>query len=239
MSRRRFLSERCFPFKQPGRLRRGKHWSGYMRASAICSAPLHESGVACEVEAVSSIPKSNPWNSDEPFSYKQIWFGATVCQERINRKIAGENIHWLEYVWKKYMAPQVAISAGAAALRCVILSSSERGIELRLCEKGFWGWEFGNEYKLSLNSPDAWRNLPPVNPRLGTRSRGPDDSLTTEIFTSALSDFARTVREIDGHRMLLTGNSLTRFSAYHMLTERTSRAHRLWWHLTLLHGFSF
>jgi len=80
-----------------------------------------------------------------------------------------------------------------------------------------WGWEFGNEYNLSLDSPDTWRNLPPVNPRLGrTRSRGPDDALTTEIFTSALSDFARTVREIDGHRILLTGNNIPRFSAYHM-----------------------
>lgn len=84
-----------------------------------------------------------------------------------------------------------------------------------------WGWEFGNEYNLSLDSPDAWRNLPPTNPRLGrTRSRSPDDTLTTEIFTSALSDFARTVREIDGHRMLLTGNTIPRFSAYHMQTEK-------------------
>lgn len=84
-----------------------------------------------------------------------------------------------------------------------------------------WGWEFGNEYNVSLDSPDAWRNLPPINPGLGkTRNRGPDDSLTTEIFTSALSEFARTVREIDDHRMLLTGNSLTRPFAYHMLTEK-------------------
>jgi Cellulase (glycosyl hydrolase family 5) len=88
-----------------------------------------------------------------------------------------------------------------------------------------WGWEFGNEYNLSLDSPDAWRNLPPVSPRLGrTKSRGPDDALTTEIFTSALSDFARTVREIDGHRMLLTGNSVPRFSAYHMQTEKRNGA---------------
>jgi hypothetical protein len=27
-----------------------------------------------------------------------------------------------------------------------------------------WGWEFGNEYNLSLDSPDAWRNLPPQSP---------------------------------------------------------------------------
>jgi len=80
-----------------------------------------------------------------------------------------------------------------------------------------WGWEFGNEYNNSVDLPDAWRNLPPINPRLGrTRSRGPDDTLTTQIFTSALSDFAKTVREIDGHRILLTGNNIPRFSAYHM-----------------------
>jgi hypothetical protein len=80
-----------------------------------------------------------------------------------------------------------------------------------------WGWEFGNEYNNSVDLPEAWRNLPPVDPRLGrTRSRSPDDTLTTEILTSALSDFAKTVREIDGHRILLTGNSIPRFSAYHM-----------------------
>jgi hypothetical protein len=84
-----------------------------------------------------------------------------------------------------------------------------------------WSWEFGNEYNLPLDNPDGWRNLPPANPRLGrTRSPGPDDALTTEIFTSAVSDFARTVREIDDHRMLLTGNSIPRFTAYHMQTER-------------------
>ena len=88
-----------------------------------------------------------------------------------------------------------------------------------------WGWEFGNECNLSLDNPDAWRNMRPVNVRLGmTRSRGPDDTLTTEMFTSALSDFARTVREIDGHRMLLTGNNVPRFSAYHMQTERREGA---------------
>jgi len=88
-----------------------------------------------------------------------------------------------------------------------------------------WGWEFGNEYNLSLDSPDAWRNLRPISPRVGTtRSRGPDDALTTEMFTNALSDFAKTVREIDGHRMLLTGNSVPRFSAYHMQAERRNGA---------------
>jgi hypothetical protein len=80
-----------------------------------------------------------------------------------------------------------------------------------------WGWEFGSEYNLSLDNPDQWRNRPRVNRSLGiTRSPGPDDMLTTEAYSSALSDFARTVREIDDHRILLTGNSIPRFNAYHM-----------------------
>jgi hypothetical protein len=133
--------------------------------------------------------------------------------------------------WKSYVVPDLvgeprgqwgnAESKTRQFMRTYIREVVSRYVN----SPAIWGWEFGNEYNLSLDSPDAWRNLPPVNPRLGrTRSRGPEDSLTTEIFTSALSDFARTVREIDGHRMLLTGNSLTRFSAYHMLTQRRNWA---------------
>jgi hypothetical protein len=84
-----------------------------------------------------------------------------------------------------------------------------------------WGWEFSNELNLLLDNPDARRNLSPVNPQLGrTRRPSPDDALSTEIFTSALSDLARTVREIDDQRVLLTGNSVPRFTAYHLQTER-------------------
>jgi hypothetical protein len=133
--------------------------------------------------------------------------------------------------WKSYVVPDLvgeprdqwgnAQSKTRQFMRTYIREVVSRYVN----SPAIWGWEFGNEYNLSLDSPDAWRNLPPVDPRLGrTRSRGPDDSLTTEIFTSALSDFARTVREIDDHRILLTGNSITRFSAYHLLTERRNWA---------------
>ena len=55
-----------------------------------------------------------------------------------------------------------------------------------------WGWEFGSEYNLSVDMPDAWRNGPPVNPSLGrTRSRGPDDTLTTEILLQRVIRFCQ------------------------------------------------
>jgi hypothetical protein len=101
-----------------------------------------------------------------------------------------------------------------------------------------WGWEFGNEYNHSVDLPDAWRNLPPANLNMGSkRSRGPDDTLTTEAFTSALSDFAKTVREIDDHRILLTGNAITRFSAYHMQTRsRGADSLQQWTTMLLRHN---
>jgi hypothetical protein len=84
-----------------------------------------------------------------------------------------------------------------------------------------WGWEFGAEFNLAVDFPDPLRHLPPVNSKLGTpASRGPHDALTSEMFLDALSDFARTVRAIDGERILLSGNGCPRPAAYHMHKER-------------------
>ena len=84
-----------------------------------------------------------------------------------------------------------------------------------------WGWEFGAEFDLAVDFPDPLRHLPPVNPHLGTpASRGSHDALTSEVFLDALSDFAKTVRAIDGERILLTGNGAPRPAAYHMHKER-------------------
>jgi hypothetical protein len=129
--------------------------------------------------------------------------------------------------WKSYVVPDMVGEPrgqwgnAQSKTRQFMRTYTHEVISRYVNSPAIWGWEFGNEYNLSLDSPDAWRNLPPVAPRLGTtRNRGPEDSFTTETFTSALLDFAKTVREIDDHRVLLTGNSLTRFFAHHMLTER-------------------
>jgi hypothetical protein len=64
-----------------------------------------------------------------------------------------------------------------------------------------WGWEFSNELSL------------PVDRRL--RTVPPERALSYDTFRSATVDFAQVVRRIDRHRILLTGNSLPRASAYH------------------------
>lgn len=64
-----------------------------------------------------------------------------------------------------------------------------------------WGWEFSNELSL------------PVDRRLGDVA--PEHALSYDTFRSAALDFARVVRQIDSHRILLTGDSRPRINAYH------------------------
>jgi SAM-dependent methyltransferase len=84
-------------------------------------------------------PNPNPWNQDVPFSTEGMWLGTEFCRKRINERIAGENIHWLEYVLGRYIMPAVRAAAEPAALRCLILGSNEGWMELRFCASGFTG----------------------------------------------------------------------------------------------------
>ena len=91
-----------------------------------------------------------------------------------------------------------------------------------------WGWEMGNEYNLAVDLPNAASHRPPVWPRLGTApQRTERDELTSEQMLVAFGEFARTVRRHDPHRILVTGNSIPRPSAYH------NTAHRTWQRDTL------
>ncbi|MGH3491134.1 MAG: cellulase family glycosylhydrolase [Actinopolymorphaceae bacterium] len=79
-----------------------------------------------------------------------------------------------------------------------------------------WAWEFGNEYNLDADLPNAsdWR--PPVVPELGTRlSRDERDDLTHEQIHTAFRAFAGEVRRHDPRRIILSGNAAPRPSAWH------------------------
>lgn len=85
-----------------------------------------------------------------------------------------------------------------------------------------WGWEFGNEYNLVADLPNPAKHLPPVAPQLGTpRSRSERDELHWNEIQVAMLAFAKTVRRYDPYRILLTGNSIPRTSAYHNVHNHT------------------
>jgi hypothetical protein len=85
-----------------------------------------------------------------------------------------------------------------------------------------WGWEFGNEYSLDADLPNAAEHRPKVVAQLGTAaSRSARDDLAHDMIATAFAEFAREVRKHDPHRVILTGNSLPRASAWHQWKEKS------------------
>ena len=85
-----------------------------------------------------------------------------------------------------------------------------------------WGWEFGNEYNLHVDLPNAAKHRPRVLPRLKTAlKRTSRDDLTSRAMLTAFGEFARTVRQHDTHRIIITGNSVPRPQAFHNSKEKS------------------
>ena len=77
-----------------------------------------------------------------------------------------------------------------------------------------WAWEFGNEYNLSADLPNAAQWRPEINSYFGwPTKRTKADDLTTAMILVAFTEFAKTVREIDPARAITTGNSIPRQQA--------------------------
>jgi hypothetical protein len=85
-----------------------------------------------------------------------------------------------------------------------------------------WGWEFGNEYNLAADLPNAASHRPQIVPKLGTpETRSARDEITHEVLRTALSEFAREIRLHDPYRFVTSGNSISRASAWHNWKERS------------------
>lgn len=83
-----------------------------------------------------------------------------------------------------------------------------------------WGWELGNEYSLAADLPNASEHRPPIWANLGTAaSRSKRDDLTHEMIRTACREFALEVRRHDKRRMVISGNSIPRPTAWHQMKE--------------------
>jgi hypothetical protein len=85
-----------------------------------------------------------------------------------------------------------------------------------------WGWEFGNEYNLPCDLPNAAQHRPPCWPPLGTpKERTERDELKHAALRVAFVEFAKAVREIDRDRFVTSGNAMPRPSAHHNVAEKS------------------
>ncbi len=90
-----------------------------------------------------------------------------------------------------------------------------------------WGWEFANEFTDNCIDPPVGEEValgcwPGVSTAEGTPpARTVLDDLTGAQFESAVTTFAQTVRAIDPHRALFTGNDLTQNDQYNRTINGT------------------
>ncbi len=83
-----------------------------------------------------------------------------------------------------------------------------------------WAWEFGNEYNLATDLPNAMACLPPVAAHLGTPDkRTVRDVMTTAMMLEAMKVFSETVRKLDPVRPITSGHALPRPTQFHQRTE--------------------
>ncbi len=79
-----------------------------------------------------------------------------------------------------------------------------------------WGYEFGNEFNNAVDIPDWKTHLPPINIKEGTPAvRTSADRLTSSEIEVAFTAFAREIRASDPTRVIESGNSIDRISAWH------------------------
>ena len=83
-----------------------------------------------------------------------------------------------------------------------------------------WAWELGNEYSLSASLPNAKEHRPTAHASLGTpETRSERDDLSFAMVRVAFAEFGKAVREHDPARLILTGDSFPRPSAWHQEHE--------------------
>ncbi len=84
-----------------------------------------------------------------------------------------------------------------------------------------WGWEIGNEYNLPADLPNASKHRPMIAPpRYGTpRSRSKLDDVSHDMIRTVMSELAKEIRKYDPYRIIETGDSVPRLSAWHQWKE--------------------
>ena len=88
--------------------------------------------------------------------------------------------------------------------------------------KAVFAWEFGNEFNLSCDLPNAFEHMPTLPSGSARPARTSDDVLSAEDFNFAVKEFSKAIKQIDDTgRMITTGNATLRPSQYNQYNNGT------------------
>ena len=88
--------------------------------------------------------------------------------------------------------------------------------------KAIFAWEFGNEFNLSCDLPNAFEHMPALPAGSKRLTRTEEDILSASDVEIALTAFAQTIKSLDDTgRMITSGNATLRPSQYNQLHHNT------------------
>ena len=89
--------------------------------------------------------------------------------------------------------------------------------------KAIWGWEFGNEFNLAVDLPNADKHVPALPKNSSRSSRTAEDYLKTVDINSAYKEFAKIVGDLDDkNRFISSGNGNLRPSQYNQYASNAT-----------------
>lgn len=84
--------------------------------------------------------------------------------------------------------------------------------------KAIFAWEFGNEFNLSCDLPNAFEHMPALSKASKRTERTKDDCLSADDVNFAIKEFVKAIKSLDQTgRMITTGNATLRPSQYNQL----------------------
>ncbi len=159
------------------------------------------------------------YNTNKPEFYRRL--DAFVDQA------ATHNVGLIpSFFWTNFMVPDIvgepvrAWGNSDSLTRQFMRSFTAEVVDRYKDSPAIWGWEFGNEFNLGSDLPNAadWR--PPIVPSLGTpTTRSAADDLYGDMVHSAMVDFATVVHQHDPGRVISSGDALMRPSAWNQYTS--------------------
>lgn len=88
--------------------------------------------------------------------------------------------------------------------------------------KSIFGWEFGNEFNLGCDLPNAAEHIPALPSHSTRPSRDEQDYLSATDASYVMKEFADLIQALDSdNRMITSGNASLRPSQYHQLHENS------------------
>ena len=152
------------------------------------------------------------WYFEHKEEYKKTFLSIAKEAERLHIGII-PSFYWLiQCVNDYYHEPMRSWGNKDSKARAFMREYTTEMVELLKDCESIWGWEFGNEFNLGADLPNAADNRPPL---FNGSPRPASDCITLDDIHDAFEEFSEIVYRLDDDkRMITSGNATLRNAQY-------------------------